>query len=162
MRIALAIFISALALAAQADGIYKWTDENGVVHFGSQPPQAKQQEEDDVEVVRKPKSKRYKQWQAEQEALKAEKQAAEGNREEETAEDEPADPEQQPQQDEALSRAEQAVRAQRCRMARENLQELTNHSRVREVGADGQMRVLPEEERQQRIAQMKQTIRDNC
>lgn len=162
MRIALAIFISALALTAQADGIYKWTDENGVVHFGSQPPQAKQQEEDDVEVVRKPKSKRYKQWQAEQEALKAEKQAADGNREEETAEDEPADPEQQPQQNEAPSQAEQAVRAQRCRMARENLQELTTHSRVREVGADGQMRVLPEEERQQRIAQMQQTIRDNC
>lgn len=161
MRIALAIFISALALTAQADGIYKWTDENGVVHFGSQPPQAKQ-EEDEVEVVRKPKSKRYKQWKAEQEALKAETQAADGSREEETAEDEPADPEQQPQQDEALSRAEQAVRAQRCRMARENLQELTTHSRVREVGADGQMRVLPEEERQQRIAQMQQTIRDNC
>lgn len=159
MRIAFAILISALALAARADGIYKWTDENGVVHFGSQPPQQK----DEVEVVRKPKSERYKQWAAEQQALKAEAEAASKSGEaSESAPPAEAEPEQQPQQEQALTKAQQAVRAQRCRQAQGNLQELTTHSRVREIGADGKMRVLPEEERQQRITQMQQIIRDNC
>lgn len=157
MRIVFAILISALALAAQADGIYKWTDENGVVHFGAQPPQ----EKDDVEVVKKPKSKRYKQWAAEQAALKAKAESA-NKAGEATGNESEAEPEQQPQQEQALTKAQQAVRAQRCRQAQGNLQELTTHSRVREIGADGKMRVLPEEERQQRITQMQQIIRDNC
>ena len=159
MRFALAILISILALTAQADGIYKWVDKDGVVYFGAQPPKEKE-----VEVVRKPKSDRYKQWQAEQQALIAAKQ-------EETSEDdataeaqngnrEPAGQDDQVQQQ--LTKAQQAVQAQRCRMAQSNLQELQMHSRVREVGADGKVRVLPEEERQQRIANAQRTIQENC
>lgn len=159
MRFALAILISILALTAQADGIYKWVDKDGVVHFGAQPPMEKE-----VEVVRKPKSDRYKQWQAEQQALIAAKQ-------EETSEDdataeaqngnrEPAGQDDQVQQQ--LTKAQQAVQAQRCRMAQSNLQELQTHSRVREVGADGKVRVLPEGERQQRIANAQRTIQENC
>lgn len=157
MRIALAILISSLALTAQADGIYKWVDENGVVHFGAQPPQ----QEKEIEVVRKPKSERYKKWQAEQAALKADQKMAVGAPAEKTA---AAKPEQKQESTEgkALSKAEQAVRAQRCRMAQTNLQELTTHSRVREIGPDGKMRVLPEEERQQRIQRMQQSIKENC
>lgn len=156
MRIALAILISSLALAAQADGIYKWVDENGVVHFGAQPPQKKE-----VEVVRKPKSQRYKQWQEEQAALKTDKQMDVGASAEKPTGNE-TDTEQQPQQDQALSKAQRAVRAQRCRMAQDNLKELTTHSRVREIGPDGKMRVLPEQERQQRIQGAQQTIQENC
>ncbi|MFC6634584.1 DUF4124 domain-containing protein [Microbulbifer taiwanensis] len=156
MRIALAILISTLALAAQADGIYKWEDENGVVHFGSQPPKKQ-----DVEVVKKPKSERYKQWQAEQAALKAAQAKDEATSEERAVAAKP-DPQPEPQQDQAASKAEQAVRAQRCRRAQSDLQELTTHSRVREVAADGAVRMLPEEERQERIARMQQLIRDNC
>ncbi|WP_323847394.1 DUF4124 domain-containing protein [Microbulbifer magnicolonia] len=156
MRIALAILISSLAFAAQADGIFKWVDENGVVHFGSQPPQKKE-----VEVVKKPKSERYKQWQAEQQALNAEQAADAPTSTEKSVASQP-EAHQEPAQEEALTKAEQAVRAQRCRMAQTNLQELTTHSRVREVGPDGKMRVLPEEERQQRIALARQTIQDNC
>ena len=71
MRTALAILLfptlaCCLTLAARADGIYKWVDEDGVVHFGAQPPQ-----KEEVEVVKKPKSERLKQWQAQQAALKA-------------------------------------------------------------------------------------------
>jgi len=156
MRIAVAIMISTLALAAQADGIYKWEDENGVVHYGAQPPQEKE-----VEVFRKPKSERYKQWQAEQVALKTEQAADEATSTERAVAAKP-EAEQEPQQDEALTKAQEAVRAQRCRQAQANLQELTTHSRVREVGPDGQMRVLPEEERQARIGGAQQAIRDNC
>lgn len=144
------------ALTAQADGIYKWTDENGVTHFGSQPPQ-----KEEVEVVKKPKSERMKQWQAQQQALKAEKAAEEPTSEERSTAAAPQAP-QEPKQEQALTKAQQAVRAQRCRMAQGNLQELTTHNRVRELGPDGKMRVLGEEERQQRIRQSRQTIESNC
>ncbi|SHG20854.1 protein of unknown function [Microbulbifer donghaiensis] len=156
MRIALAILISILAISAHADGIYKWVDENGVVHFGAQPPK-----KEGVEVVRKPKSERYKQWQAEQQAMKAETTEDAATSVERSVAAKP-EPQQDPQQAEALTKAQQAVRAQRCRMAQTNLKELTTHSRVREIGQDGKMRVLPEEERQQRIADAQQTIQENC
>ncbi|AMX01654.1 DUF4124 domain-containing protein [Microbulbifer thermotolerans] len=155
MRFAIAILISALAFAARADGIYKWVDENGVVHFGSQPPQKQS-----VEVVKKPKSERYKQWQAEQAALNPTPAEEPTSSEKNVAAAPKAQPEQQ--QNEALTKAQEAVRAQRCRMAQSNLQELTTHSRIRELGADGKMRVLPEEERQERIRRMQQTIQENC
>lgn len=158
MRFALVILISTLALTAQADGIYKWVDEDGVVHFGAQPPKEKE-----VEVVRKPKSDRYKQWQSEQQALAVAKQeeTAEGDAaaEAQSGIREPAGQDDQAQQ---LTKAQQAVQAQRCRMAQSNLKELQTHSRVREVGADGKIRVLPEEERQQRIANAQRTIQENC
>jgi len=156
MRIAVAILLSSLAICAQADGIFKWKDENGVVHFGSQPPQEQQ-----VEVVKKPKSERYKQWEAKQQA-EADAKAG-GKSAQDTAQKPAKDAaEQAPQQDRALSKAEQAVRAQRCRMAQSNLQELSSHARVREIGSDGKMRVLPEEERQSRISQAQQNIQTNC
>lgn len=145
--------LALVALTAQADGIYKWTDENGVTHFGSQPPQ-----KEEVEVVKKPKSERMKQWQTQQLALEAGKEAEEPTSEERNAAAAP----QEPEQEQALTKAQQAVRAQRCRMAQSNLQELTTHSRVRELGPDGKMRVLGEEERQQRITRARETIENNC
>lgn len=156
MRIAVAILLSTLAVFAQADGIYKWKDENGVVHFGSQPPQKEQ-----VEVIKKPKSDRYKLWQAQQQATQAQDAASDSATAKKAAVKEPA-AKQEPEQPAALTKAQQAVRAQRCRMAQSNLQELTTHARVREIGTDGKMRVLPEEEHQARIARAQQTIQDNC
>ncbi|MFV8784191.1 DUF4124 domain-containing protein [Microbulbifer sp. SA54] len=156
MRILFATLLLGLGLSAatQADGIYKWVDENGVVHFGSQPPKEKQ-----VEVVKAPKSARYKQWQQAQEALAAKDQPA------------PESPEQKApaqaakskaQQEPEENKAELAARAHRCNSAQQRLQELHSHARVREVDASGNYRVLPEEERQQRIRQAKQIMQDNC
>ncbi|WP_308363750.1 MULTISPECIES: DUF4124 domain-containing protein [unclassified Microbulbifer] len=158
MRIALAALITGLAMAAQADGIYKWEDENGVVHFGSQPPPQKEQ----VEVVKKPKSDRYKQWESEQQALMAQQRAKEQKAEAEKQPAAKAETKPEPQKQAGPSPAELAIRAQRCQQARGNLQELQTHSRVREVDASGNLRVLGEEERQERIARAQQTIRENC
>ncbi|GAA5525050.1 hypothetical protein Maes01_01610 [Microbulbifer aestuariivivens] len=170
MRSALAMIATVttftLALVAQADGIYKWVDEDGVVHFGAQPPQAEKQ----VEVVRKPKSERYRQWESEQMATQASLQGDKQPGDEAKATDTAAqqqDAQQQAQkkaQEEAeqLAKAEKALKAQRCRMARSNLESLTSRNRVREVGADGNQRVVPEDERQARIANARKAIADNC
>lgn len=155
MRILFAILALSLATITQADGIYKWVDENGVVHFGSQPPQKIQ-----VEVVKAPKSQRFKQWQQEQDALVAERQMKTDSETAEAAPSKPERPAVAPA--EAPSKAELAARAQRCKSAQLRLQELQNHSRVREVDANGNYRVLGEEERQQRIRQAQQVVQTNC
>lgn len=157
MRTLIAALTLILATLAHADGIYKWEDENGVIHYGSQPP-TKQQ----VEVVKKPKSDRYKQWQEEQNALMAQQQMAAGANAKENPEPvQAAETEQEAQQPDTTE-AELAARAQRCRSAQQRLQELETHARVREVTADGSYRVLPEEERQQRIERTRQVLQTNC
>ncbi|WP_444883731.1 DUF4124 domain-containing protein [Microbulbifer sp. PSTR4-B] len=159
MRIALAMLFSGLALAAQANGIYKWVDENGVVHFGEQPPSSTE-----VEVIKKPKSERYKQWEAEQQAAiaaeKAKQVAAKPTPERKNTTKQEA---QGPSKvDEQVARAQAAARAQRCESSQKNLKALTTHARVREIDEQGNHRMLGEDERQERITKEKQSIRDNC
>ncbi|MFS1524763.1 DUF4124 domain-containing protein [Microbulbifer sp. 2304DJ12-6] len=159
MRIALAILFASLALVAQANGIYKWVDENGVVHFGEQPPN-----DGDVEVIKKPKSERYKQWEAEQQsALAAEESKNPAPKP--PAEKKPAgqpEPRQPAQMEKEIARAEAAARAQRCQASRKTLKTLNSHARVREMDESGNLRMLGEDERQQRITQEQQSIRKNC
>ncbi|WP_043320880.1 DUF4124 domain-containing protein [Microbulbifer sp. HZ11] len=161
MRILIATLTFSLGLmaSAHADGIYKWVDENGVLHFGSQPPKKEQ-----VEVVKAPKSERYRQWQTEQQALVADQQLATAAKPDEAmAEAAPAQASQDAQREQQrLNEAEVAARAQRCQSAQQRLQELNSHARVREVDANGNYRVLPEEERQQRIQQTRQVLQNNC
>ncbi|WP_413664325.1 DUF4124 domain-containing protein [Microbulbifer sp. CNSA002] len=152
MRILLALLIAVTATTAQADGIYKWVDENGVVHFGEQPPGGAQ-----VDVIKKPKSERYKKWEAEQEAAKPRKPSKP-----------PAakQPEKQldvrQQEQEKAAQMQAALRAKRCESARKSLSSLTTHSRIRAVDQNGNYRSLGEDERQQRISTAQQRIRDNC
>ncbi|WHI50707.1 DUF4124 domain-containing protein [Microbulbifer sp. MLAF003] len=157
MRIALAMLISSLALTAQASGIYKWVDENGVVHFGEQPPSSTE-----VEVIKKPKSERYKQWEAEQQATRAAKEAKTTKPAIETQPQGQPTPQQPSEVDEQVARAQAAARAQRCQNSQDNLKALTSHARVREVDENGNHRVLGEDERQQRINQEQKSIRENC
>lgn len=165
MRSVIAPLVLGIGLAAtvQADGIYKWVDENGVVHFGSQPPKQEQ-----VEVVKAPKSDRFKQWQQEQNALVAERKLAtaaesgDGENPASIPESQPQTKAEQPATQADTSAAEMAARAERCRSAQARLQELQSRPRVREVDANGNYRVLAEEERQQRIRQTKDLLQNDC
>ncbi|WP_078084483.1 DUF4124 domain-containing protein [Microbulbifer mangrovi] len=158
----LSLSLGLLAATAHADGIYKWVDEDGVVHFTSQPPQKEQ-----VEVVKAPRSERYKKWQDEQQALVAQRKVSTAGK---PAEESSPEAPQQSTRDNAkkdaekaaTEKAEMAARAQRCRSAQQRLQELESHARVREVDANGGYRVLPEEEKQQRIQQTRQILQNNC
>ncbi|HEY8569069.1 DUF4124 domain-containing protein [Microbulbifer sp.] len=163
MRSVIATLILGIGLAAtvQADGIYKWVDENGVVHFGSQPPKREQ-----VEVVKAPKSDRFKQWQQEQNAQIAERklatEAADSGNSESTPESQPKTDDDQSAKQAQARAAEMAARELRCRNAQARLQELQARPRVREVDANGNYRVLAEEERQQRIRQTKDLLQNDC
>lgn len=150
----LSLSLGLLATAAQADGIYKWVDEDGVVHFGSQPPQKEQ-----IEVVKAPRSERLKRWQQEQNTLAAKRQPQQEAKAEPAAT--PA-PDRDQAERKQTADAELAARAQRCQSAQRRLTELRNHARVREVDASGNYRVLGEDERQQRIQQTQQLLQNNC
>lgn len=54
VRPALAIVLCALAFAAHADKVYRWTDRNGVVHYGDRPPQGVAAQPQDLRVLRTP------------------------------------------------------------------------------------------------------------
>ncbi|WHI48784.1 DUF4124 domain-containing protein [Microbulbifer sp. JMSA004] len=155
MRILLALLIAVTAITAQADGIYKWVDENGVVHFGEQPPENTQ-----VDVIKKPRSERYKKWEAEQKAASPREPAELSKRT--VAKQPEKQPDVRQQEQEKVTQMQAALRARRCESARKSLNSLTANSRVREVDQNGNYRRLGEDERQQRIATAQQRIRDNC
>ncbi|AWF79882.1 DUF4124 domain-containing protein [Microbulbifer sp. A4B17] len=155
MRILLSLLIAVTATTVHASGIYKWVDEDGVVHFGEQPPGNAQ-----VDVIKKPKSERYKKWEAEQEALSSQKPV-------EQPKPAPAkQPEKQPdlhqQEQQKTAQLEAALRARRCESARKSLNSLNAHSRISEVDQNGNHRRLSEDERQQRISTAQQRILNNC
>ncbi|WP_444929617.1 DUF4124 domain-containing protein [Microbulbifer sp. SSSA002] len=157
MRILLALLIAVTTTAAHADGIYKWVDEDGVVHFGEQPPG-----NTSVDVIQKPKSERYKKWEAEQEAITAHSTKAHISPVAPQAERSSAE-EQQRQQQEAKAKAEAAAkRAELCSAYQKNLKSLTTHARVREKDKEGNYRRLGEDERQERIAKAREQIKKNC
>lgn len=54
------------------------------------------------------------------------------------------------------------VRQHNCQQARDVLGRLTQRGRIRVTGSDGQERVLPEEERQQRIDEAQRAVAANC
>lgn len=148
-----ALVILTLPLLTAAD-IYRWVDENGVVNYTQQKPR-----DVDAELVSSrspsaaraadappaagrpdPAARAQPQLDEKQQRLLEELQAAEAARREEVAE----------------------ARADNCRRARALLERLTTKSRIKVRGEDGQVQVLPEEERQQRITEAQQGIAVNC
>jgi hypothetical protein len=143
-----ALVILALPLLTAAD-IYRWVDDNGVVNYTQQKPRHV-----DAELVSskhgsaeappaarpKPETPAQPELDEKQQRLLQELQAAEATRRQEVAE----------------------ARADNCLRARNLLERLTTKSRIKVRGDDGQVKVLPEEERQQRIAEAQQGIAVNC
>lgn len=133
----------ALSATAMASQVYKWVDAQGVTHFGSQPPQ-------------------------DQSATSINTSAAPPKATEQEPEPAPtfesiADPEQAAFDKKAKEEvaAKEAERKKYCENVRTNLAQLENNPRIR-VEENGEVRRLSEEERQQRIADAKAAIAENC
>lgn len=138
------IFASVLLLALSgntlAGQIYKWVDAHGVTHFGAQPPQGQP-----VETLNT--------------ATPPPKQAPAVAPETETSgEHEQLDIERKVKKQVA---EENARRQQHCTTLRTNLAQLQNNPRVR-VEEEGEVRRLNEEERQARILETQQKLKENC
>ena len=131
----------ALSASAMASQVYKWVDEQGVTHFGSQPPQGQQATSVNTAT---PQPKQPAQQPA-------------------PTFDSVADPKQaeydaKVKKDVAHTEAELK---KFCESMRSNLAQLSNNPRV-EFEVDGEVRRMTEEERQKQINDAKKSIGENC
>ena len=130
----------ALSSPAMAGQIYKWVDAQGITHFGAQPPQG-QQATSVNPVIAPPRP----------EAAPAPSAPT----------DNVMNDEQQAIDAKADVAAQSAQNAENCTVIRTNLAQMENNPRVR-VEVDGEVRRLGEEERQEKIAEAKKLISENC
>lgn len=131
----------ALSTTATASQIYKWVDAQGVTHFGAQPPQG--QDATTINTSAPPP----RQTPAEpkptvEELLDPEQAAIDKKVKEEVA-------------------AQETERKKFCETARTGLAQLENNPRLR-IEEKGEVRRIDENERQERIAELKKSINENC
>lgn len=133
-------------------GIYKWTDENGNVHYGSQRPADTTAERMKIESGRQPyadettlKDKKDKPGEKTGEKSKEEKKP-------ETAAPKTAEPPK-------ISRKEKNAR---CEQARKSLQTIVTRGRVRVQLDDGTTRHMTDPERSKRLTQAKKNVAKYC
>ncbi|MGQ7959547.1 DUF4124 domain-containing protein [Pseudomonas sp. SP16.1] len=129
----------ALSATAVAGQVYKWVDAQGVTHFSAQPPQGQQATPINTPAPRQAPAEPAP---SVEELLDPEQAAIDKKVKEQVA-------------------AQEAERKKYCEGARTNLAQLENNPRLR-VEEDGKVRRVDEDERQQRIADLKRSIAENC
>jgi len=142
------VFIAALLLvcsaSASAQQIYRWVDEKGSVHFGAQPPpgvdaqpiKAKAPSPGSV-VAPAPNNK------AKGGVMDAKQQEIELQVQNEVMEQE-------------------AERKMFCEQTRTNLAQLRNNPRLSYVDEEGKTHILSDEERQERLDDAEQSVKEFC
>ncbi len=120
---------------------YKWVDENGVTQYTQTPPPT-----GDFENIKAPPKPAIAPSEAKRQ-LQEKVDAFDERRGEAAKSDQEAD----------KARAETAKKQADCAQAKKNLDYFESHSRIKYTDKDGNVTLLPEEERQKKMA----TIRDN-
>ncbi len=131
----------ALSATAGAGQVYKWVDAQGVTHFSAQPPQGQQATPINMSAPA-PLQTPDEPAPSVEELLDPEQAAIDKKVKEQVA-------------------AQEAERKQYCEGARTNLAQLENNPRLR-VEEQGEVRRIDENERQQRIADLKKAIAEHC
>lgn len=154
----LALALGSLPLLMGA-AVYRWVDENGVVNYTQLKPEGVDAELVSADTGRRQTSSRTAEGTQPAPAAPA-ASGAPGDQ---------ALTEKQQQLLADLQAAEQArqdeiarVRESNCQEARDVLQRLTERGRIRVMGDDGQERVMPDEERSQRIDEAQRAVAANC
>lgn len=131
----------ALCTSAMAGQIYKWVDDQGVTHFGAQPPQGL--EATSINTATPPPRAPAPTPAATPAADDAQQKAIDDKVKDQVAKQE-------------------AERKKYCENARTNLAQLENNPRLRIEGDNGELRRIGEDERQQRITELKKSIDETC
>ena len=129
---------------ASAESVYRWEDENGVVHFGDREPTGRASEKVSVKTGQ---SRSDNERQSAQEQVQAldESQAERERREKETA----------------VEEARRKQREARCETAQANLQAINSNARIR-VEEDGEQRYLSPEEIEEKKQQFEDIVSETC
>ena len=135
-----ATLMLALSTTAMASQVYKWVDDQGVTHFGAQPPQG--QEATTINTAAPPRQAPSTPVPSTEEQLDPEQAIIDKKVKKDVAKQE-------------------ADRKQFCETARNNLAQLEINPRVR-IEDGGELRRISEDERQERITELKKSIAENC
>ncbi len=139
------LILLCISYSASAE-IYKWTDENGKVHYSQVPPN--QIKTETIAAPSKPA---------------VDPEAATENLNERLETDRMAEQEKSlAEQDAENLKKKQEVQKQNCKAATQNLKLYQSYGRVRVKETDGSYKRLTEEERQQRISDMKEKVTEFC
>jgi hypothetical protein len=126
------------------DGMYRWVDEQGRVHYGQMPPSGVQAEQ--MRRASPPAD------QAAQERLQREMEARDERQQQARSEEEVR----------AEQEASRRMRQENCERARSNLETLTSRGSRVTLREGDQYRMLDEEERQAMIERTRNQIREFC
>jgi hypothetical protein len=144
-----------LLLLSQAaySGVYKWTDENGKVHFGDRPPV--EQEKEQVVVPKGPVAK------TEGAASAAENNAS---RQETTQRllDQYAAERDEKKKASIRKQEEKARRKENCAVAQDNLRNYQEHGRIYKLLPNGERYYYSSEEREQALARARAEVKRWC
>ena len=138
---------AACSAAAESQNMYKWTDDQGEVHYDQFPPAGRK-----TEKMRAPPP------------APAQTPEAGGNNLEKRPDNAEKQNENQSQQElEAKQKAErEEIRKKNCEIAHKNLVNLQRGGNVRYMDASGKVIRLSEEERQKRIEEANKHMKENC
>lgn len=139
----LAVLLVTAPAISSAASVYKWTDENGVTHFGDRQPTGQLSESVSIRTGKRSENNR----QSPQEQVRALE-----NEEAEQAER---------QQESAAEEARRKQREANCETARSNLSILQRNSRIR-VEEDGEQRYLSEQEIEEQRQKFEEIANENC
>lgn len=147
MNITRLLLVSLLTITSYSSGqTYRWVDENGVVSYSQSPPPGQ-----DAEAIVIKAGKESSPDAAKQQ-LNSVRQQLEDNKEDRAL-----------AKEKAMELAkEKEVRKQNCFIGRSNLRNLEALGRRLLHTSDGQYIRLTEEQRQQRMQQAQDLIKENC
>lgn len=145
-QIGLLALASLLPFTAAHGDVYKWVDENGVVHYSDQKPMG--QDATTMEVRTKPARS------ASQPSDRLQQQVDTLNRNQEV--------EAVRQQQQAEEEQARQARQERCERARKNLETMSQRSRLQVEEADGSVRYLSPEEIVEQKERAEKIIQEEC
>ncbi len=160
-QLALCLIAALFATNATAD-TYRWVDADGIVNYAERKPHGVDAELINTSYSRKPASAPTSSAPA----------PAPSSPRSIPSDDQPVQENLSPEQQQMLTELRQnessrqkqveKIRQDNCERSRRVLNNLTSRGRIRINQQDGSQRVMPEDERQQRISEAQQGIVANC
>lgn len=142
--VVLAITLILVPAMASAASVYKWTDDNGVTHFGDRQPTGRQSESVNIKTG---SSNSGGQQRSAQEQVRAIDDARKEQGERTNLS--------------AVEEARQKQRKANCETAQSNLNVINSNTRIR-VDDNGEQRYLAPEEIEEQRQKFQQIADDNC
>ena len=139
----LAVLLAATPAMAFAASVYKWTDEDGVTHFGDRQPTGQQAESVSIRTGKGSGNSRMSPQERVEELESREAEESEQR------------------QETAVEEARRKQRAANCETAQSNLALIQRNSRIR-IEEEGELRYLSPEEIEEKKQEFEKIAEENC